>query len=230
MKGRKTNQEREYKAALAYYEQTIRKHVGDLPLAAAQYAVARRAWERLDKAQRAWVDTLDVSGWAQAGGTERHVRSLAPRRLENDDTIAPELLATIACARLGTPKPKSMRNAAEDAHQVLMACRDYLRALPEARTKAALMLGSYLDTVSFTDILGTSGKPDSLPLLPTVQPKRNNGALTDRALEQALKRHANSAPKKIQQQIREALKTKAISCRLLEEIRWSRFLRHFKPR
>jgi len=92
------------------------------------------------------------------------------------------------------------------------------------------MLGSYLDTVSFTDILGTSGKPDSLPLLPTVQPKRNNGALTDRALEQALKRHANSAPKKIQQQIREALKTKAISCRLLEEIRWSRFLRHFKPR
>jgi hypothetical protein len=214
----------EFETAFEYYKKTVWKHVRNLPLAGAQYAVALRAWERLDTACRAWLESLD---WSQKAAVPE-IRAFKPCRLERDDTVKPELLATVASARLGTPKPKSIRDAAEEAHRIIIASRDYLKSLPEPKEKSALMVEAYSSSVSFEDILDSSGKPDCVPLLPPVQAKRNDGNLKLRALEQALKRYAAGAPKKIQHGIRDALKNKVILCRLLEEIRWERFRQHFK--
>jgi hypothetical protein len=48
-------------------------------------------------------------------------------------------------------------------------------------------------------------------------------------LEQALKRYASTTAKQTQLEVSKALKNKVISSRLIEEIRFDRFLRHFKP-
>jgi hypothetical protein len=224
MKQHKTNLKREFETALAYYQQTVWNLVHNLPLAGAQYAIALRVWDRLDTTHRAWLELLDWSRKAEVP----NIQAFRPCRLERDDTVKPELLATVASARLGTRKPESVRSAVDDAHRILMASRGYLKGLPEPKKKSAVMVETYYYRVSFKDILDSLGKPDRVPLLPTVQAKRKNGKLNPRALEQALKRHADGAPKHIRQEIRKALKNKAISCRLLEEIRWSRFQRHFK--
>jgi hypothetical protein len=235
MKQAKTVLRHEFEVALAYYKRTVWNHVSNLPLAGAQFGVAFRAWQRLDTAQRAWSDggmqsCRDLPDWKQKVMTATvDIQAIRPRRLERDSTITPELLATLASARLGTPKPKSICNAVEDAHRILIGSRNYLKELPEPKEKSAQMLEAYNNHVSFAEVLDSSGKPNCFPLLPTVQANRNDGILTARALKMALKRHASGAPKKIQQEIREALKNNAISCRLLEEIRWKRFRRHFKP-
>jgi hypothetical protein len=228
MKQHKTNPKREYLAALAYYKRTVWNHACGVRLAGLQYDVALRAWHRLHNAHYYWFCSLNDDKQREFRATDSEIEELHPLRLEHDDSINPELLATVASARLGTPKLKSVRNAVAEAHRILMASRDYLKELPALKNKLKADMDAYWGTVPFGDILDSSGKPDHVPLLPTVQTKRNNGKLSPRALEQALKRHANCASKKIQQEIREALKNKAISCRLLEEIRWQRFRRHFK--
>lgn len=230
----KGNPEREFDITLAYYKRTVWNHVRNLPLADAQFHVALRAWERLDTAQRAWANAGeqsfdDLPNWDQKREAATvDIQPLRPRPQERDGYITPELLAKIASARLGVPRPKSFRNAAEQAHKLLVACRDYLKDLPEPNKKPGHVLEAYFDSVSFKEILDSSGRSDCFPLLPTVQKGRNDGKITNRALEQAIKRHAADAAKEIQQEIQEALKNKEISCRLLEEIRWQRFRRHFK--
>ena len=220
-----TGRKREFEAALVYYKGTVWSHVRNLSLTGAQYDVALRAWERLDTAQRIWSDSLD---WKEKGmAAEVDIKALRPRRLERDGTLKPETLASIASVRLGEKKPKSIIAAVEEGHDILRESADYLRGLPEPKTKPGLMLRAYFNRVSFDEILASSEKPKCFPLLRTVQENRNGGKLTSRALSQAVKRHPDKR-KKIQKEIREALKNKEISCRLLEEIRWRRFRRRFK--
>lgn len=226
MKKPKANPETEYRKALAYYEQTVLKYVGQLPLTGTQYHVALRVWERLDTAHRAWFDSLGAMEKGGANATEPDICALKPRRLERDDTITAELLAKMASARLDTQRPSSIQTAVEDAHRILVVSRDYLRSLPEPKKKVGAMLEAYCAVVSFGDILDSSGKPDRIPLLPPVQASRNGGRITSRALEQALKRYAAGPGKMARRQICQSLKDKEICCRLLEDIRWHRFRSH----
>lgn len=231
MKQPKINLKREYETALAYYKSTVWNHACGVQLPALQYDVALRAWNRLHNAHDFWFRSLNSDEQSKLSATDSEIEELRPLRLERDDSIKPELLANVASARLGIRKPKSIRNAVEEAHQILMASRAYLKELPATKEKLKADFDAYfISTVPFGDILATSGLPDCIPLLPPSQANRNNGKIKPRALEQALKRHANGAPEKIQQEIRQALKNKAISCRLLEEIRWQRFRRRFKGR
>jgi hypothetical protein len=221
---------REFEVALAYYQQTVWRYVhnlGNLPLTGAQLDVALRAWLRLDKAQRAWSDSLDIGRKAEALAVD--VQKFRPRRLERDTSITPELLATLVSVRLGTTKPKSLRAAAEDAHKILLVSRDYLDGLPAEKIKPAQMLAAYLNKVSFQEILASCAEPGCFPLLPPVQTKRNKGMLTMRALKAAINRHPTNARRNIRVQIRTLLKKGEIFCSLLEEIRWRRFQAHFKP-
>jgi hypothetical protein len=125
----------------------------------------------------------------------------------------------------------SIPAAVEEAHRILMAARDYLEALPapKAEDSAAESVGAYFYEITFDEILASAGQPGSLPLLPTVQAKRNEGRLTARALELALTRFAEKRSQEDRELVRQALKEKTIPCHLLEEIRWARFCGHFKP-
>lgn len=221
--------EGEYRTALAYYRQTIWQHVGGVALEGPQYDVAVLAYGRLYKAQQAWRDSLHSN---EASKAEPDVEKLfRPFSFQQDETITAEILATIAAARLGTRKPKSLPNSIDEAYRLLMAGRDYLRELPKRKSQLLMTLEANMrKTVTFRDISKSFGKLNGFPLLPTVQKQRNGGTLTLRAIEQAVKRFGTDSrhPKEFHQKVRQALSSKVISCKLLEEIRWDRFRKHFK--
>src|SRR5438105_4501682 len=110
MKRRKTNLKIEYRAALAYYKATIWKHIRDRRLSGAEYDMSLLAYLRLSDAQRACLDSLPPESPQRARIAEK-IESLSPHREQRDDAINPELLAALASARLGMPKPKSVSTA-----------------------------------------------------------------------------------------------------------------------
>jgi hypothetical protein len=232
----KTAPKGEHQAAFAYYKTTVWHYVQNRQLGGAEYLIALLAFNRLDAARERWFCSLPVSPdgsrieEANARASEPRLDEMRPRRLEQDKTITAELLATLASMRLSTPKPKSASNALQEAHAILMTAREYLEALPNPEKEYPIINAWFGDRVSFGDISDSSGKPDRVPFLATAQPARNNGTLSLRAVEMALKRHPADAPKEIQQEIRQALKNKEISCYCLEEIRWHRFRKRFKGR
>ncbi len=229
MKQRKTNPKHEYEATLAYYKTTVWEYVRDVSLSGVQLGVALIAWSRLYRAQQDWLDSLSDDERAKALHTELDLLEIRPRWLVQDESVTPELLATVASHRLGTRKPKPLQGAIEEAHELIRAARDYLKALPKQNYPLTMDVECHFPgSVSFDDILKRSGKHNSFPLLQTVQKKRNNGRLTPKALEKALTRYGDRLLGESQQEILEAVKDKKISGKLLEEIRWQRFRDHFK--
>lgn len=253
MKQRKTTPKANYQAALAYYNQTVWNHVRDMPLSGAEYAVARLAWERLNTARESWVKSLNETKKAEAqekepdikkrfphlpqGGfsemlaemeKEPDIKKLFPHRLEREAELKPELLASLA-SHMGMTKPKTMLAAVEQAHRLLMTARAYLNELPQTGEDSEIMLDAYVNSwVSFDEISSSTDAAGCLPLLPTVQAKRNKGMLSPKALEQALKRYSKKAHNEVKTEINQAVKDKGISCHLLEKIRWQRFFAHYK--
>lgn len=230
MKRLKLNLQKEYRAALAYYKTTVWKHVQNIWLGGAQFHMAFLAWDRLFKAHYHWLESLKPGERAKARATEPDIETeFQPHRLERDNKIAPEVLATIASARLRKSKRTSVDSAIEEAHGILMASRAYLERLPEPKSELDRSFDANLDsTVSFEEILASLGKSDRVPLLPPVQKKRNNGTMTPAALKKALKDYAERQSEEIHQELRKAFETQEISCKRLEEIRWQRFRGHFK--
>lgn len=227
---KQTSLKREYETALKYYKQTVWSYVRDTKLVGAQYHVALLAWERLNRAQDCWLKSLPF-GDVEAHQTEPDVAKLRPNRLERDECTTPELLATLASPRLGTPKRRSFRDAVEEAHRLLVVARRYVDELPTPEKHENSSIDAHFaGNVTFKQILDRSNVADCFPLFPTVQKRRNNGKLTLRALEQAVKRFGEDShtSEESRQKIRHVLKEKAISCKLLEEIRWDRFRRHHK--
>ncbi len=219
--------EKEFRTVLAYYKETVWRYVKDVALQGAQYDVARLAYGRLFQAHSKWRDASAFDKWTEADLESQ----FQPRSLEQDEKLSAYQLAIVASSRLGTRKTKSHLNAVEEAHQLVITAESYLRTLPRKRGTLIRMLEAWrLNSVTFPEILESSGKENSFPLLPTVQKNRNTGKLTPKALGQAVKRYGENSPtsKAIQQKIRQALKDKVISCNLLEEIRWHRFRQHFK--
>ena len=226
--------EREYRAALAYYQRTVWSHVKGFPLSGAQYAVAFLAWNRLCNAQEQWFRSLSAfdAETAAVVGKEPKCETLRPRRLERDNTVTAEMLTHGALMRLSARKPQSLRSAIQEVHRVFLEARDYLNGLPDANTKVGWELDIYETSVSFHEIVESLGKADLVPLLPTVQKLRNSGRMTLKGVRLALQRELEYMPvekrTELRPTIQKALKTGLISCEVLENIRWSRFRRSWK--
>jgi hypothetical protein len=188
-------------------------------------------YDRLKKAQIKWFESLSVDKREAARRAEPNLENdLLPLRLQADDKVSPEYIASVASLRLNLPKPKSIRRAVEQAFEILLAARDYLGRLPKPERDWFLTFDAELaNTVSFEDILSSSGIANRIPLLPPVQAKRNDGKLTRKALEQAIRRYGSHQPKRVKQETRNALKNECLSCGLLEKIRWQRFRDHYRP-
>jgi hypothetical protein len=244
-------------AALAYYKKTVWDYVEGLPLAGAQYAVALCAWNRLQKTHHAWDKLAEQAAWerlrkAQHDGDKtvagvdqgetreareaieareigQRIDKLHPQRLERGDTITAELLASLAASRFGAPKPKGVQSAIVEAHRLLMAARDHLKALESGSDADTSLEALCCNAISFKDVLASGNQPDSFPLLPTQQKNRNKGELSLRALEQELERHARDYPGQLGQ-MGTALDSRKIFPAHLEEVRWQRFRRRYKPR
>jgi hypothetical protein len=232
IKQRRPSLKTEYRAALAYYKGTVWKYARTARLHGAQFDIAYIAYNRLLNARHHWLESLDPAQRAEAHAAEPNLENKSqPRRRERDDTIKPEHLAAIASMRLGAKKKKSTHEAVKEAHEILLTARDYLDGLPKPKSDGDLAVEAHLgNSVSFDEIVSIGNSPGSLPLLHTVQLKRNGGELTLRALEQAIRRHGSRTSNKDSgKEIIEALKSRVISCKVLEEIRWDRFRRHYKP-
>jgi hypothetical protein len=222
-KQRDTDLQYEYRAALAYYRKTVWDAAYDVRLIGPQYDVALLAWERLRKAQCDWFNSLKPDERSKARQAAPDIEGLRPKRLERDDRITPEALAEHD-AKEGV--------ALKERYKRLLKARDFLDALPALKAHPwELDFDAFCrNDASFDDILSGPCEAAPVSLLPLVQTKRNKGKLSPRALEQALKRHADGASEIIQREMAEALKNKVISCKCLEEIRWQRFRNHYKRR
>jgi len=231
MKRAKHSPKREYLTALEYYKRTVQHHCPDLLFTGTELLIVQRVWQRLNKARRDWIHAPFPRKQVELGDTAEDLQKLRPRTLVQDEAVTPELLASLASPNLRMSKTKSVASAVEKAHRLFIAARDYLDALPKGTRSVRLGFESYLAKITFEEILDSTAEPGRVPLLGPVQPARNNGMLTRRALEQALKRYAaraKTSKKEIQTKVSQALKDKAIPCHLLEEIRWERFRQHFK--
>ncbi len=217
----------EYRKTLEYYRRTVWEHVKGVRIVGIQLGVANLAWCRFCKAQDEWLNSLPIAERDEARRQELDRDALRPRPLEKDEKDTPELLATLASSRLGTRKPRSFRQAVEEGHGLLQEARDYLKSLPGPRSALNASLSVFAEgSITFDEVTASSAEPGRIALLAPVQAARNRGRLTSRALKLALEREAKHMSAHSQQQIRQALKNKRISGKLLEEIRWRRFQRH----
>lgn len=186
---RKRDPKDEYDAALAYYQRTVWEFVKDAYLGGNEYTMAVLTFNRLEVAQRKWLDSLSPKARVNAEKSEPNLTAkYRPRGLKKSETVTPLSLATIAAIRYEKSKPTSPPLAIAEAHSMLACAHDYLENFREPESDADVRIDATYARVTFAEISRNTHCSERLHLLPTEQKKRHDRRLTLRAVEMAVER------------------------------------------
>ena len=236
----------ELRLAKVYWQEKIQPFIIDRKLRHLQFEISRKAYSRVEATManaRQWnAGEWPVSAGKRNGDDGKHFPIPAegflatekfrkPEPLLLDKSLKPETLAMIAAPMIGKRVPKLLPSseAVRIAHDLLTAAQDYLDTFRERQTRdfrEHLVTGD--NTVSFDEIEQSNEKePCQLPLLPTVQTKRNRGHLKLSAIRAAVSRfyktRTDLPPKKLTEAKENCLLNNRIPLSDLCAMRWERF-------
>lgn len=198
---KRTAVEQELRLAKEYWLRTIQPRIAGRILRGVEFFVAQdahyilqaainkaRDWNRLcaDKKDGAHLPvSVDVDLSAE------NFRAPEVPEMLFADNVKPEILAAIAAPLVKKNAKLTPGEAIRNAHELLMTAKRYIGTLPEKKDESASWDSDFekaFSPVTFTEILRSNGKDSGqLPLLPTVQPGRNEGRLSLAALKNAVK-------------------------------------------
>jgi hypothetical protein len=193
------NSEWELRLARAYWLQTVQPYTAGRGLLGIEFFVAEEAHDWL----RSMADLAVHENKTEQGKKPSIPLEIfpkwerdefqKPRELFADENLMPEVLAEIAAPLIKTTR-KEMNpiEAVRAAHDLFIEAKRYIAKLPPHEQKKpnspeeCLQLA--FSRVAFDEILRSNEKNSGrLPLLPPVQPRRNEGWLTMNALKAAVK-------------------------------------------